>query len=395
MSFKFELEYDVAVAGGGIAGVAAALAAARRGRKTVLLESQAFLGGLATSGLIYLYLPLCDGKGRQVSFGITEELLRLAPEYGPFDLPEEWDGPEGGFTGGKSTRFECRFSPAGYILTLDKLLKEAGVDLFLETRICDVQTNSDYAITAIETENLAGRGKISAKRFVDATGDAALIRYAGGAVETGSNYLTPWVLEHCKEVSMSPFDHNLEMKAFYRRTEKPEYQWNSNDPKGLTGFIRDSWELLRNYYDKSYAEGACRKDLYPLHLPAMAQIRMAARIIGKETLTTGSDKQTFDSSVGLYGDWRAADKVWEVPYGILLPETVRGTLAAGRCISTTEDAWDAFRVIPSAALTGEIAGVAADLSISQKCDPAELSTDILKDELRKLNYKFHYQEIIS
>ena len=64
MSFKFTLNYDVAVAGGGIAGVAAALAASRRGAKTVLLESQVFLGGLATSGLIYIYLPLCVPANR-------------------------------------------------------------------------------------------------------------------------------------------------------------------------------------------------------------------------------------------------------------------------------------------------------------------------------------------
>ena len=103
---------------------------------------------------------------------------------------------------------------------------------------------------------------------------------------------------------------------------------------------------------------------------------------------------TFESSVGLYGDWRIADKVWEVPYGILLPETVRGTLVAGRCISTDGDAWDAFRVIPSAALTGEISGVAAVLSIKEKQDPADLSLDLLREELRKLNYQFHYSELV-
>ena len=394
MSFKFDLSYDVAVAGGGIAGVAAALAAARRGAKTVLLENQVFLGGLATSGLIYIYLPLCDGKGKQVSFGITDELLRLAPEYGPFDLPEQWGGPEGGFTGGKSTRLECRFSPAGYILTLDKLLKEAGVDVFLETRICAAETASDGTVTALETENLAGRGKITAKRFVDATGDAAVVRYAGGAVETGLNYLTPWVLQHCKNAGSFVFDENIEMKAFNRSENAEPYRYNTDDPRGMTGFIRDSWELLRKYYDEAYASGISRKDLYPLHLPAMAQTRMTARICGKETLTNGSDKMTFESSVGLYGDWRIADKVWEVPYGILLPETVRGTLAAGRCISTDGDAWDAFRVIPSAALTGEISGVAAVLSIKEKQDPADLSLDLLREELRKLNYQFHYSELV-
>ena len=72
--------YDVIVVGGGIAGIAAALAAARTGAKTLLLEKMYLPGGLATSGLVTVYLPLCDGKGTQVSFGLAEELLRLSNE---------------------------------------------------------------------------------------------------------------------------------------------------------------------------------------------------------------------------------------------------------------------------------------------------------------------------
>ena len=69
-------EYDVLVAGGGVAGIAAALAAARNGSKVCLLEKQFMLGGLATAGLVTIYLPICDGKGTQVSFGLAEELLK-------------------------------------------------------------------------------------------------------------------------------------------------------------------------------------------------------------------------------------------------------------------------------------------------------------------------------
>ena len=75
-------DYDVIVAGGGVAGIAAALAAARHGAKTLLLERMYMLGGLATSGLVTVYLPLCDGAGHQVSFGLAEELLRLCVSHG-------------------------------------------------------------------------------------------------------------------------------------------------------------------------------------------------------------------------------------------------------------------------------------------------------------------------
>lgn len=76
-------EYDVAVSCGGIAGIAAALSAIRAGASRVLLiEKQFALGGLATLGLVTVYLPLCDGFVHQVSFSIAEELLRLSIRYG-------------------------------------------------------------------------------------------------------------------------------------------------------------------------------------------------------------------------------------------------------------------------------------------------------------------------
>ena len=73
---------DVLVAGGGIAGIAAAMAAARGGKKVMLLEREYALGGMATLGLVTIYLPLCDGEGNQVIYGIGEELLKLSIEHG-------------------------------------------------------------------------------------------------------------------------------------------------------------------------------------------------------------------------------------------------------------------------------------------------------------------------
>ena len=75
-------EYDVAVCGGGFGGISAALAASRQGKKTVLFEKEYMLGGLGTAGLVTIYLPLCDGMGKQVTFGIAEELFRLSISHG-------------------------------------------------------------------------------------------------------------------------------------------------------------------------------------------------------------------------------------------------------------------------------------------------------------------------
>ena len=82
---------DVLVCGGGFAGISAAIAAARQNKKVVLLEKSFMLGGLATSGLVTYYLPLCDGLGKQVSFGIAEELFHLSIKMGAEDsYPENW-----------------------------------------------------------------------------------------------------------------------------------------------------------------------------------------------------------------------------------------------------------------------------------------------------------------
>lgn len=79
--------YDIIVVGGGIAGVAAALSAARSGMKTLLLEKMALLGGLATEGLINWWEPLCNAQGKKLVSGISEEILRRTIQYGPDRLP--------------------------------------------------------------------------------------------------------------------------------------------------------------------------------------------------------------------------------------------------------------------------------------------------------------------
>ena len=116
-------ECDVLVCGGGIAGIASALAAARKGAKVLLLEREFTLGGLATLGLVTIYLPLCDGMGNQQIFGITEELLRLSIKYGhEARYPKAW--LEGGTFEEKrdGQRFLVQFNPQMFALAAEELL---------------------------------------------------------------------------------------------------------------------------------------------------------------------------------------------------------------------------------------------------------------------------------
>ena len=390
---QYRKQYDIVVAGAGVAGVAAALAAARHGKKVALLEKQCVIGGLATSGLVFIYLPLCDGMGRQCTFGIAEELLKLSMKYSPCDLPVAWGGPEGGFTGfNAGNRYQVIFSPAGFTIAMDGALQEAGVDLWLDTLVCAANTNGDGAIESIEVENLSGRGQLSAQCFIDTTGTAALARQAGGAVETMNNCHSPWIIEKSAGKTAYSLEPHLGVK-YFRLCNNDNVVSDVLDAKTQTKYLRLTWEESRQFYDEAYANGDDRHTHYPIVLPGMSQLRKVGRIVGKTTLHDGENGKHFDDSIGLYADWRRSDSVWETPYGTLVPEKVRHLLAAGRCMSTENDAWECFRVIPSAAMTGEVAGTAAALSVEAKCDPADLDVERLRNELRKNGFLFHLDEL--
>ncbi len=369
--------YDVAVCGGGIAGVSAAIAAARQGMKTVLFEKQCLLGGLATSGLIYIYLPLCDGYGKQVTFGLAEELLRRCTRYSPFDVPERWGGPAGGEPGIAGERFQCCFSPAGYTLVLDEMLSEAGVDLWLDTAVASADTDKG-TVKNVTVFNASGLQKVEARCFIDATGGAYLTKMAGGEVFYSSNHITPWVLEMAPGASGYRFTGDLHVKAIgtpYTSSAVPPCEGG----REVTDFVRRSWEVIRSRYDN--LPESEKKNTYPVHLSAMPQIRKIARINGKTVLTGDDCGRHFSDSVGTAGDWRKPSPVWETPYGALLPRELNNVLAAGRCIGAEGDAWEVFRVIPAAAMTGEAAGTAAALSVRSNVTPDRLDVAILQNAL--------------
>ncbi len=408
MRQDFSVQYDVVVIGAGIAGISAALAAARRGHKTCLIEKQTQIGGLATSGMIFIYLPLCDGEKHQVTFGQAEELLLAGRNYGPYDISENWGGTgkqldnallsegmtELGTAAKPRDRYACMFSPAGMILQLDAILAEAGVDLWLDTLLCDV-VNSQGRVTAVEVVNLSGHGTVSAGGFVDASGDASLVRRAGGTVFPGKNHNTPWFVEYHPGSSSS---YRMGEPVIMQTIGQCAGDGSSMELTGrtVTSFVRDSWRIMRDYYTDLYSEGRSdRHRVYPLTLPSMPQFRTIARIDGLAAIHTGEYNQYVRDSIGMTGDWRCSGRIWETPYGALIPKDLSGVLAAGRCIASEGDSWEAYRVIPAGAMTGEVAGVAASMAMERKIEPAELPVEQLRTELRKNNFRFHLDEIIG
>ena len=176
-------ECDVCVAGGGIAGVAAALSAKRAGAKDVILLERSFmLGGLATAGLVTIYLALCDGYGHQICYGLAEELFRLSIEHGAEDrYPTPWiDG--GTLEERAKCRYEVQFNAQLFAISLERLLCEEGVKIIYGAHVCATAVDSGR-ITDVVIEGKGGREAIHVRSaVVDSTGDADVCKLAG--VET-------------------------------------------------------------------------------------------------------------------------------------------------------------------------------------------------------------------
>jgi hypothetical protein len=360
--------YDVVVAGGGVAGVAAAVAAARQGAHTLLIEKQCMLGGLATSGMINVYLPLCDGYGNVTAGGLAWEMMRRSVEYGPFTTPAGWNGAGGGNSGFSGRRFQCRFSPGGFALSLDRMLSETGVDLWLDARVVAVNAK-DGRLTSVRVADDSGISTVRGRCFVDATGGAYLVQLAGGKVGREENFLSAWWFDVAEHPERFLFTEKLNLRRLGHF--KPEFSFGEcRNGADVTRFTRVAWQMVRDVYDA--LPEAERKKNYPVQLPSMPQLRKIARIDAKYNLGDADQGGHFKDSVGVVSDWRRAAPVWETPYRSLLPRKVRGVLAAGRCMGAKGLAWEIYRVIPAAVVTGEAAGVAAALAAARRIDPAEV-----------------------
>lgn len=372
---------DVLVAGGGIAGVAAALAAARSGADVLLIEKSYMLGGLATAGLITIYLPLCDGRGKQVSFGIAEELLRLSIAHGAeHGYPDAWldveDNPRR-----KQQRFQVRYNAQMCAILMEKLLLEAGVRILYGTSVCAMQVTNGHADAAV-IEGKSGRSAVIARSYVDATGDADLFHLAGAQTANFAqgNVLAAWYY------SAGADGYSLRMQGASDTPDKLRAQRGS--PKllvdrrfaALTDEELTDMTILAHNKILSHVLESRAKDpaAVPATIPTVPQVRMTRRIVGMYTLDDEENDVPFPDSIGKIADWRRSGYVYDVPFRTLYGADVKNLIAAGRCISVTDAMWDISRVIPPCAVTGEAAGIAAAMSD----DFAALDITALQQTLR-------------
>lgn len=379
---------DVAVVGGGIAGVASAVAAARAGASVCLIDKATALGGLATLGNVTLYLPLCDGRGRQIMGGMAEELLKLsvldlkhqnrAARFSP--IPPCWL-PDGDKCERQSVRYRSGFNPAAFILSLEQLVLGSGIQIVYDAFVCAVRRTEDR-ISHLIVENKSGRNAIACGAVVDATGDADICYLAGEETESlDSNVLAGWFyLLRGDGLHINTITGKYSPYATKEGAEGPFYR--GDDADDVTGHILGTRNIIRKRV-ADLRERHPEDDIQPFGLPTIAGFRMTRRLVSSVSLEEGRIHEWSDEAIGLTSDWRKAGPVWAIPYPCIRAERSHNLLAAGRCISADTTVWDVTRSIPCCAVTGEAAGAAAALAVSQtNCDTHRLPVEALQNHLR-------------
>lgn len=390
-------EYDVAVCGGGFGGISAALAASRQGKKTVLFEKEYMLGGLGTAGLVTIYLPLCDGMGKQVTFGIAEELFRLSISHGAEDrYPENWlDGV--GTRTENDKRFEVQYNPQMFAILAEKELLKAGVDIMYGTYTVGVDMDNDK-ISYLITENKSGRQAYKVKSVVDATGDCDIANFSGAPTDTfeKGNILAAWYYSlgkagydlHMLGCADIPTEEEEEAGLGFDRV-KPLIKRRFS---GLDG--KDVSEQVCLSHDATYKDIMKKREkdetIVPVTMATIPQLRMTRKIVGEYVLSDEEMHKYFEDSIGMVSDWRKRGPVYEVPFGTLYSKKVKNLICAGRCTSVSQGMWDIMRVIPCCAVTGQAAGTAASMTD----DFATLDVSLLQKQLVTDGVVLHEEDII-
>lgn len=396
MDYLKTVTYDIAVAGGGVAGVAAAVEAARSGKKVVLIEKATQLGGLATIGLINFFVPMCNGRGTQIIKGMADEFLRLSVKYGFDSIPEDWQNGEPG-QGNTNQRLVSRYSAPIFSLALCELLHNLDVDILYDTVVTGAETRDGH-ISALSLFNKSGHIRCEAKVFIDATGDSDVLHFAGVPTVTGGNYHT--------------------YQGFYATLESCKNAYESGDIGKLTGWLSGGGA---NLYGGGHPEGmplwdgtngddvsryfvanqlelleklkkTDRKTRDITLLPIMPQFRTTRHIDGDYTLLPEDAYRHFEDSVCAICDFDRRDFLFEIPYRSMIRSGFDNIIAAGRCVSGAGYAWDVVRVIPPAILTGQATGAAASQAIDTGKAITDIEVPLLQSKLSGENVMIHFDD---
>jgi hypothetical protein len=435
---------DVLVVGGGNAGCAAALAAARGGARTLLVERYGFLGGTATASMVGPWMTFHSGDERIVG-GVAQEFVDrlVARGASPGHVRDASD----------YVATITPFDPEAHKALLFEMMAESGVRLLLHAYFLEALTDERGAVSGARVATVGGTRDLQARVTVDATADAYVAASAGVEVQQGDERgrVQPASL-------MFRLSHvDLERTAAYvrahpdqARTSLPARQRTAASMTAVAG-LYDLWSAARargdvhvprevvSFFATPYPDEVTVNmtrvvDVDPLDaddltraeveargqvtelvaffrrdVPGFEHARLAAtatqigiresrRIVGAYTLTRDDvlEGRHFEDAVarsaypidlhnpsgsGTTTHRLAPGDAYEIPYRCLVPRTVDGLLVAGRCISTTHEALASTRLTPTVMMLGQAAGTAAAMAAQSGAAPRDIDARQLRRRL--------------
>lgn len=410
-------EVDVLVCGGGPAGIAAAVSAAKNGAKVLLLERFNCLGGQGTTGLVTSFMSMSAFTGgRQVIKGIWEEFTNRMVEMGGCIKPPQLEEKKPHFSYNRhepDTQI-CPFDPEVFKLAADEMMEKYQVEVLFHTYITAVIKEGNQ-VKGVLIENKSGRQAVFAKRIVDCTGDADIMAYANAPFETG-------VGERDGQEVKSPVStmfcvEGLEADTVTWKVDK-ELAYGAVNLFPLMKDDEFRAEMTRvtgidpcNAADITRGEIACRKQIPEVvewmrknlkgaeharltRIAGMMGMMVSRRIQAEYKVTVDDilNYRLFDDTVAMnaYGVdihnpdgagcelyWLIPGHAYSIPYRSLLPLEVENIIAAGRCIAV-----EGIAVMATCFATGEAAGAAAALSARQDIPLRKLSVKSLQQTLK-------------
>ena len=406
-------EYDVIVAGGGPAGCTAAIASAREGKRTLLIEATTALGGMGTMGLVPTWCPFSDKK-KMIYRGLAGEIFVKSRACVP------------SVSAGRLDWVPINAEELKRIY--DEMVTESGAIVLFQTNLCGVRAENGKA-EAILVSNKQGLSLYKAKVFIDCTGDADLALGAGAECEKGNAKGTVQPSTHCfilANVDTYAYEHQVndlmhrrdtsDQSMSYLLMKDPEldlivdthfcnsllapgtvgfnaghiFNLDSTDPMAVSEALlkgrRIAEQFLRGL--KKYAPEAFA-NAYIAQTGTLMGIRESRRVVCDYRLTANDyvNRQSFDDEIGrnsyyidIHNSIDELDKVKDgtfspsrferygegeshgIPYRCLTPVGLSNVLVAGRCIGSDSAMNGSIRVMPPCLVTGEAAGIAAAMA---------------------------------
>lgn len=391
---------DVFVAGGGAAGVAAAVAASRQGKSVFLAEKTGTFGGLGTSGLVPAFAPF-DDRVNVVADGIGFEIRKNVSKNIP--LNKYW------------TPINAEELKREY----DRIITESGVKFSFFTTVCDVVVN-DGTVDSVILFAKSGFFSVKAKVYIDCTGDGDLCAMAGADFEKGdekgsvmpATLCSLWSdIDYQRVTSERVAENAFIEEAFndgvlsYNDRHLPGFFLHENgvgggnighifdldplDENSLTESMIWGRKQILEYeqYYKKYHKGY--EDMVLITSAPMLGVRESRRIVC-DYMLCGEDflkRAVFDDEIGRYcypvdihvmntdkEEYDRFEKEYKekmcykngesygIPYRCLIPKKLENILVAGRCVGTDRQMQASIRVMPGCFITGQAAGVAAAIA---------------------------------